>query len=88
MLYSGRPNPAQGLTLCRSQALWGRLELCGHFHTDAYHHTAGARMTRPSEGAKALDGDCCGRTHDHILHELFLGAEPGGGHDLHASKAT
>ena len=88
MLCSDRPNPAQGLTLRRSQALWGRLELCGHFHTDADHHTARARMTRPLEGVKALDGGCRGRTHDHTLHEFFLGADLGGDHDLHVAKAT
>ena len=45
-------------------------------------------MTRPSEGAKALDGGCHGRTHDQTLHELFPGADLGGDHDLHVAKAT
>ena len=84
----GRPDLAQGWTLRQSQVLWGRLELCSRSRTDAYRHCAGARMTLPSEGAKALDGGCRGRIHDHILRELFPGADPGGDHDLHATMAT
>ena len=88
MLCSGRPSLEQGLTLHRTQVLLGRLELCGRYRMDAFRHTAGARMTHPSEGAKALDGGCHGRTHDHTLHELFRGADPGGDHDLLVAKVT
>ena len=88
MLCFGRPNLVQGLTLHRTQALLGRLELCGRYRTDACHHSAGARMTCPSEGAKALNGGCHERIHDHILHELFPGADLTGDHDLRAAKVT
>ena len=88
MLCFGRPNLVQGLTLHRTQALLGRLELCGHYRTDAYHHTVGARTTRPSEGAKALDGSFHGRTDDHHLLELFPNADPGDAHGLFASTVT
>ena len=88
MLYSGRPNLAQGRTLRQSQVLWGRLELCSRSRTDAYRHCAWARMTRPSEGAKVLDGSFHGRTHNHIRHELFPGTDPGGDHGLPVTKGT
>ena len=45
-------------------------------------------MTRPSEGAKALDSGSRGCTHDHNLRVLFLGADLGGDHDLLAAKLT
>ena len=85
MLCSGRPSLEQGLTSHRTQAPLGRLEPCGHYRMDACHHTAEARMTRPSGGEKALDGTCHGLTHDRHFHELSPNADPDGAHDLFAS---
>ena len=68
----------------RTQAPLGRLEPCGHYRMDAYHHTSEAHMTRPSGGEKALDDNCHGRTHGQHFRELFLNADPDDAHDLFA----
>ena len=53
----------------------------------ACHHTAGARMNHPSEGAWALDGGHHGGIEDQIARGLDLGTGPGDNHDLHAAEA-